>query len=337
MGLDLFLGDAIGIVADTYVDCGSRIGPPGRNLMARSVTQTYADQLGAAIAHAIEAHTHFPNTPRDAVRIWDQRTPYVIHPIWCAMTLLTETALPETIRYPGAIALLWHDTLEDTQLLLPADTEPLVRELVEEMTFASLDEEFERLWERSDIIKLLKLYDKVSQFLDGIWIQDVRWNQLVQHTRRLERFVSATYGELNIVKLSRTLCQPRPGPLTTNVVNQGDIYWIGAGGLQGAEPGNFPHPYVVIQENLLNHSRIDTVVVCALTTNLKQANEPGNILLDVDEAGLSKQSAVVVSKVSTVEKRLLGAYVGRLSQQRIDQILAGMRLLQQSFFTRKSI
>ncbi|MEZ4616347.1 MAG: hypothetical protein R2867_12710 [Caldilineaceae bacterium] len=80
--------------------------------MARSVTQTYADQLGAAIAHAIEAHTHFPNTPRDAVRIWDQRTPYVIHPIWCAMTLLTETALPETIRYPGAIALLWHDTLK---------------------------------------------------------------------------------------------------------------------------------------------------------------------------------------------------------------------------------
>ncbi|MEZ4616348.1 MAG: hypothetical protein R2867_12715 [Caldilineaceae bacterium] len=180
------------------------------------------------------------------------------------------------------------------------------------MTFASLDEEFERLWERSDIIKLLKLYDKVSQFLDGIWIQDVRWNQLVQHTRRLERFVSATYGELNIVKLSRTLCQPRPGPLTTNVVNQGDIYWIGAGGLRERSPAIFPTP-MGIQENLLNHSRIDTVVVCALTTNLKQANEPGNILLDVDEAGLSKQSAVVVSEGINRRK----AVAGRVCRQTV--------------------
>ena len=174
-----------------------------------TITQAYADQLGAAIAHAIQAHTHFPNTPRDAVRLWDNRTPYVIHPIWCAMTLLTETRLPETIRYPGALVLLWHDTLEDTQLPLPADTSPLVQQLVGEMTFASLDEEFIQLWARSDTTKLLKLYDKVSQFLDGIWLTDARWHQLVQHTRRLEALVEATYGELNIIKLSRTLCQPR--------------------------------------------------------------------------------------------------------------------------------
>lgn len=177
--------------------------------MNSPTTQAYADQLGGAIAHAIQAHTHFPNTPRDAVRLWDQQTPYVIHPIWCAMTLLTETKLTADIRYPGAIVLLWHDTLEDTQLPLPEHTQPLVRQLVQEMTFMSLDEEFERLWERSNTTKLLKLYDKVSQFLDGIWLKDERWNQLVQHTRRLEQFVVSTYGELNIVKLSRTLCQPR--------------------------------------------------------------------------------------------------------------------------------
>ncbi len=177
--------------------------------MNLSPTLAYADQLAAAIQHAIQAHSHFPNTPRDAVRLWDGQTPYVIHPIWCAMTLLTETKLAQEIRYPGALALLWHDTLEDTHLPLPEDTLPVVRQLVEEMTFASLDEEFARLWERSDTTKLLKLYDKVSQFLDGIWLSDTRWNQLVAHTRKLETFVESTHGELNIIKLARAVCQPR--------------------------------------------------------------------------------------------------------------------------------
>jgi (p)ppGpp synthase/HD superfamily hydrolase len=172
-------------------------------------TRAYADELAAAIAHAIRAHTYFPNTPRDAVRLWDRRTPYVIHPIWCATTLLAEPGLSEDIRYPGAIALLWHDILEDTQLPLPEQTRPGVRDLVQEMTFASLDEEFERVWERSDMAKLLKLYDKVSQFLDGTWLSDTRWNKLVQHTRKLEQFVTTTYGVLNIVTLSRALAQPR--------------------------------------------------------------------------------------------------------------------------------
>lgn len=302
--------------------------------MNLAATQAYADQLGAAIGHAIQAHSHFPNTPRDAVRLWDQQTPYVIHPIWCAMTLLTETTLPVEIRYPGALALLWHDTLEATQLPLPDHTEPTVRQLVEEMTFTSLDEEFERLWERSDTTKLLKLYDKVSQFFDGIWIKDERWNQLVQHTRRLESFVSEEFGELNIVKLSRTLCRPRIAATRSTPVSQGDIYWIHARGATGSELGYYSHPYVVIQDDLLNRSRIDTVVVCALTTNMRQANEPGNVLLDVGEAGLPKQSVVVVSKVSAVDKTELGGYIGTLSQERIAQILAGMRFQQQSFFTR---
>lgn len=177
--------------------------------MHPSTTQDYADQLGAAIQHAIRAHTYFPKTPRDAVRLWDHQTPYVVHPIWCAMTLLTETSLPEQIRYPGAIALLWHDTLEDTDLPLPEQTQPLVRMLVEEMTFVNLDQEFELVWQRSETTRLLKLYDKVSQLLDGIWIKDARWNQIIAHTQKLEQFVVTTYGQLNIVKIARSVCHPR--------------------------------------------------------------------------------------------------------------------------------
>jgi mRNA interferase MazF len=72
--------------------------------------------------------------------------------------------------------------------------------------------------------------------------------------------------------------------------------------------------------------------VCALTSNLKQANAPGNVLLDAGEADLPQQSVVVVSKVSTVDKKQLGEYIGTLSERRVKQILAGMRFLQSSFF-----
>ena len=111
------------------------------------------------------------------------------------------------------------------------------------------------------------------------------------------------------------------------VVNQGDIYWVSLKELSGSEPG-YTHPHVVVQDNVINRSRINTVVVCALTTNLKRAKSPGNVLLEAGEANLPRQSAVVVSQVSTVEKAQLGEYIGSLSEQRISQILAGMQFLQ---------
>ncbi|HKJ39073.1 MAG TPA: type II toxin-antitoxin system PemK/MazF family toxin [Anaerolineales bacterium] len=110
-------------------------------------------------------------------------------------------------------------------------------------------------------------------------------------------------------------------------INQGDIYWVPLDSPKGSEAG-ITHPHVVVQDDILNQSRINTVVVCALTTNLKRANLPGNVLLDIGEANLPKQSIVVVSQVSTVDKTQLGEYIGTLSQQRIDQILAGMQFLQ---------
>lgn len=115
------------------------------------------------------------------------------------------------------------------------------------------------------------------------------------------------------------------------IVNQGDIYWLKD---LGEVYSDIRHPYVVVQDNVLNHSRIHTVVVCALTSNLKRASLPGNVMLDINEANLPRQSVVEVSKVSTVEKAHLGEYIGSLDAQRMNQILAGMRFLQSSFFTR---
>lgn len=115
-------------------------------------------------------------------------------------------------------------------------------------------------------------------------------------------------------------------------INQGDVYWLRPANPDGLEAG-IPHPHVVIQYNLLNHSRLNTVVVCSLTSNIRRVNMPGNILLEAGEASLPRQSVVEVSKVASVDKSQLGEYIGTLSEQRINQILAGMRFLQTSFYT----
>lgn len=106
------------------------------------------------------------------------------------------------------------------------------------------------------------------------------------------------------------------------MARQGDIFWV-APNQSNRIASDHTHPHVVIQDNTIN-----TVVVCALTTNLKRAKAPGNVLLDEGEANLPKRSVVVVSQVSTVDKTQLGEYIGTLTEQRMNQVFAGMRFLQ---------
>ena len=110
------------------------------------------------------------------------------------------------------------------------------------------------------------------------------------------------------------------------VIAQGDIYWINLEEPAGSEPG-FRHPHVVIQNNLFNRSRIDTVVVCLLTSNLRLAKAPGNVLLEKGEGNLAKQSVVNISQIYTVDKGDLVEWIGALSEKRVRQILDGVRLL----------
>jgi len=110
--------------------------------------------------------------------------------------------------------------------------------------------------------------------------------------------------------------------------NRGDIFWIDSN--EEARP--YAHPWVVVQDDVFNHSRITTVVACALTTNLLRASEPGNVLLDVNEANLPKQSVVVVSQIESFPKSRLGKRIGTLTESRVDQILQGLRFQQTSFF-----
>ncbi|MDD5189606.1 MAG: type II toxin-antitoxin system PemK/MazF family toxin [Dehalococcoidales bacterium] len=110
------------------------------------------------------------------------------------------------------------------------------------------------------------------------------------------------------------------------VINQGDIFWIELGLPSGSEPA-YRHPHVVIQNNIFNKSRINTVVVCSLTSNLQRAVSPGNVLLDKGEAGLPKQSVINVTQIFTVDKQDLTQKIGTISQQRFEQVLKGLELV----------
>lgn len=110
------------------------------------------------------------------------------------------------------------------------------------------------------------------------------------------------------------------------VINQGDVYWVDLGEPDGSQPGS-RHPHVVIQNNVFNVSRINTVVLCALTSNLRRARAPGNVLLEKGAADLPKRSLVNVTQVFTVDKRTLDEKIGTLSQRRVHQVLDGIRLV----------
>ncbi len=104
-------------------------------------------------------------------------------------------------------------------------------------------------------------------------------------------------------------------------INQGDIYWLGMDEdiRYGSE---HPHPHVVIQDDR------SAVILCVITTNMKKVSLPGNILLEVGEANLPKQSIVDVSQMVSVKREALGEYIGSLSGKRVEEIFRGIRFLQ---------
>jgi mRNA interferase MazF len=112
------------------------------------------------------------------------------------------------------------------------------------------------------------------------------------------------------------------------VIRQGDVFWIELDDPVGSEPG-YRHPHIVIQNNIFNQSRIHTVIVCALSSNLKRANAPGNVLLEPEEGNLQKQSVVLVSQIYTVDKVQLVEHIGTLSTTRVRQVLDGINLVLQ--------
>lgn len=107
---------------------------------------------------------------------------------------------------------------------------------------------------------------------------------------------------------------------------QGDIYWVDFDEPDDSEPG-YTRPAVVVQNNGRNNSDIATVIVCTLTRNLNRDTDPGNVLLEADEAGLDQPCVVNVSQVFTVNKADLRDRIGTLDFVRVMEIYAGLHIL----------
>jgi mRNA interferase MazF len=110
------------------------------------------------------------------------------------------------------------------------------------------------------------------------------------------------------------------------VIKRDDIYWVDVGPPRGSGPGD-NRPHIVVQNDAFNQSRLNTVIVCALTSNVWRGGAPGNVRLYEGEAGLSQESVVVVSQLYTVDKSELGEFVGTVSRKRVNEILKGINTM----------
>ena len=107
------------------------------------------------------------------------------------------------------------------------------------------------------------------------------------------------------------------------VINQGDLFWLDLPDAKGSRPA-YSHPCVVVQNDILNQSPIQTTIVCLLTSNLRRAKSPANVLLEAGESNLPKSSVVVVTQMLTVDKVDLANKIGSLSPRRVRQIVKGL-------------
>ena len=107
------------------------------------------------------------------------------------------------------------------------------------------------------------------------------------------------------------------------VISQGDVWWADLPQPVGSGPG-FRRPVVVIQSDAFNRSRIATVVCIPLTSNLRWAEVPGNVLLSSRITGLPQDSVANASLVVSIDKDLLIEHTGKLTRAKLELVLAGL-------------
>lgn len=107
---------------------------------------------------------------------------------------------------------------------------------------------------------------------------------------------------------------------------RGDIWWADFGIPYGSELG-FKRPVLVIQDDAFNRSRINTIIVIPLTTNLILADAPGNVLLEKQKSGLSKDSVIVVSQISSIDRNRLIEKINRIESNAFREVEYGIKMI----------
>jgi mRNA interferase MazF len=107
-------------------------------------------------------------------------------------------------------------------------------------------------------------------------------------------------------------------------MKRGEIWWASLPEPTGSGPG-FRRPVLIVQSNPFNSSRIATVVVAVITSNLRLSAAPGNVKIAKQDSGLGKASVVNVSQVLTLDRTLLTEQIRRLSDKKMVEIDQGLR------------
>jgi len=105
-----------------------------------------------------------------------------------------------------------------------------------------------------------------------------------------------------------------------------DIWWADLPDPNGSSAG-YRRPVVIVQADAFTTSRIATVIVVAITSNLRLATAPGNVFLATGESGLPRDSVINVSQIITLDKTILDTHIGRVTTKTLEQIDAGIRLV----------
>ncbi len=109
-------------------------------------------------------------------------------------------------------------------------------------------------------------------------------------------------------------------------MKRGQIWWAELPEPSASEPG-YKRPVVVVQADEFNDSRISTVIVVAITSNLKLAEAPGNLHLPKSKTGLVRDSVANVSQMLTLDKSFLTEQIGQLDRVTIQLLDEGLQLV----------
>ena len=109
-------------------------------------------------------------------------------------------------------------------------------------------------------------------------------------------------------------------------MNRGQVWWAELPEPKASEPG-YRRPVVIVQSDTFNKSRIGTVVVIAITSNLRLADAPGNVMLAKSKTGLDRDSVANVSQILTLDKQFLSEQIGLLDTLAVQEIDEGLALV----------
>jgi mRNA interferase MazF len=107
---------------------------------------------------------------------------------------------------------------------------------------------------------------------------------------------------------------------------RGEIWWANLPDPVGSEPG-YRRPVLVVQDDTFTQSRISTVIVVVITSNIQLAEAPGNVLLPRAVLGLSRDSVANVSQIFTVDKTFLVERIGSLPDYLQEEVDEGLRTI----------